>query len=479
MTTGVRVALYARVSTEEQTKKYGLDAQLTALRARARDRGYTIQGEYVDAGVSGGTLDRPELTRLRDAVKRGLVDVVLIPDPTRLSRAHHEQIGLRVELRKRVRVEWLTLPDGDSAAHELLENITSAVGQFEKSEIRRKTHGGRLRRAAAGKRGAGRPAFGIRIAKDGTQEPDPATAPVVRRLFTEYAAGDATLSSLLRELANLGLRAPRGGAWSMPTLHGLLTNRVYVGEGIFNKRRNRGLRNGEERDQSTSKRETWNPEKDWVRFAVPPIVSVDLFDRVAARLKANAKERAGVVGSPTYTLRRLLYCPVCRRVLVAQTVAKRYRYYTCQARGGCGRRLSAPVVEAAFRSTFRTILSNPALLESKLRAEDLRRGAMDVELRSAVDHAQALATRVDKEVANLEDMMADPDLRLRPGRGETSRREGSDSGTCRRGWRRRGRRSPGSSLTRRSSERGRRRMLARRRDSATATTSAGPTSFIS
>jgi site-specific DNA recombinase len=407
----LRAFLYSRVSTEEQGKKYGLDSHVTAFRAWCATNGHTNAGEYLDRGVSGGTLDRPELNRIRADVKLGRGDIVVVPEPSRLSRVHHDQIGLAVEFRKRVRLVYLTLPDGDGASHELLENITSAIGQFERSEIRRKTHSGRLRRAAEGRRGAGRPAFGLRIGKDGRQEPDPTLAPVVRQLFEAFAADVETLSGLLRELANLGLRAPRGGAWSMSTLHAILTNRVYIGEGVYNRRRNRGARHSGERDRSL------NPEQEWVRFAVPPIVSVDLFDRVQAKLKANAVTRWGRKGDSTFTLRRLLFCPTCHRMMVthspkpAAASAKRYRYYSCQPRGGCGRRFSAPVVEAAIRDLFKTYLRDRDRLREKLQQEADRRGASDVELRSGVDHAKTLADKVAREVANLEDLIADPDLR--------------------------------------------------------------------
>ena len=56
----MRTALYARVSTDEQAKKYGLASQITELRALAARKGFTIPdgAEYTDDGYSGAELDR-------------------------------------------------------------------------------------------------------------------------------------------------------------------------------------------------------------------------------------------------------------------------------------------------------------------------------------------------------------------------------------------------------------------------------------
>jgi site-specific DNA recombinase len=83
MTTEPRAALYGRVSTEDQAERFGLASQVSELQALARQRGYTIPagGEFIDDGASGADLDRPALTRLREAIRRRLFDVVLIHDP--------------------------------------------------------------------------------------------------------------------------------------------------------------------------------------------------------------------------------------------------------------------------------------------------------------------------------------------------------------------------------------------------------------
>lgn len=58
------VALYARVSTDEQAENFSIPAQLELLRSYCRSMGYAVYGEYIDAGHSGTTQNRPDLQRL-------------------------------------------------------------------------------------------------------------------------------------------------------------------------------------------------------------------------------------------------------------------------------------------------------------------------------------------------------------------------------------------------------------------------------
>ncbi len=60
-----RVALYARVSTTDQST----DSQLLDLRRYVRERGWDIFKEYVDEGISGTKDSRPALNELMNAAQ--------------------------------------------------------------------------------------------------------------------------------------------------------------------------------------------------------------------------------------------------------------------------------------------------------------------------------------------------------------------------------------------------------------------------
>jgi DNA invertase Pin-like site-specific DNA recombinase len=79
----MKVAIYTRVSTDEQTEQN----QRVILEVWASDRGWTIVDRYCDIGsawqVKG---DRTELNRLMADCHKGIIDLVLIYDLSRLTR---------------------------------------------------------------------------------------------------------------------------------------------------------------------------------------------------------------------------------------------------------------------------------------------------------------------------------------------------------------------------------------------------------
>ena len=85
-TIGQRLAIYARVSTEEQREGQNIDSQIAELERFCRDQGWPIVDIYKDEGWSGGVMARPELDRLRDDARKGLFQAVLINDVDRLAR---------------------------------------------------------------------------------------------------------------------------------------------------------------------------------------------------------------------------------------------------------------------------------------------------------------------------------------------------------------------------------------------------------
>ena len=95
MPTEVRAAIYGRVSSDLQEKERIIRSQLEGLLKYVLELGSVIAGEYVDDGYSGGTLDRPGLDRLRDALRFAEMDVVVFHSPDLPARkAVYQGLGL-------------------------------------------------------------------------------------------------------------------------------------------------------------------------------------------------------------------------------------------------------------------------------------------------------------------------------------------------------------------------------------------------
>ena len=81
--------LYYRLSQEDerQGESVSIDNQRTMLRKYAEEHGFEIHNEYIDDGVSGTTFDRPEVQRLLDDAKTGVINTIIVKDLSRIGRA--------------------------------------------------------------------------------------------------------------------------------------------------------------------------------------------------------------------------------------------------------------------------------------------------------------------------------------------------------------------------------------------------------
>jgi site-specific DNA recombinase len=90
------IAIYARVSTEQQVQQATIESQVTALKERVAADGHVLlpQDIYLDEGFSGSSLLRPALERLRDRIADGVIDRLYVHSPDRLARKYAYQVLL-------------------------------------------------------------------------------------------------------------------------------------------------------------------------------------------------------------------------------------------------------------------------------------------------------------------------------------------------------------------------------------------------
>jgi len=153
-----RAALYARVSTAEQTT----DMQLDELRVLATQRGWLVVGEFVDQASGAGK--RPELERVAELVHRGGVDVVAVWKFDRFARSMRELVNALDDYRTRG-VDFFSLRDGcdtTTASGRMLFGVIASLAEFERELIRERVRAGM---AAAARRGrkAGRPVVWVDV----------------------------------------------------------------------------------------------------------------------------------------------------------------------------------------------------------------------------------------------------------------------------------------------------------------------------
>ena len=81
-------AFYARVSSDQQSQQQTIDSQVAALRDRIAADGVMTEENlrFIDDGVSGSTLARPALERLRDAAYGGAFQKLYVHSPEAFAR---------------------------------------------------------------------------------------------------------------------------------------------------------------------------------------------------------------------------------------------------------------------------------------------------------------------------------------------------------------------------------------------------------
>jgi DNA invertase Pin-like site-specific DNA recombinase len=151
-----KVAIYARVSTINHGQDVSL--QTRELRQFAEARGWTVAGEYIDAGVSGAKVSRPELNRLMADAHKRRFDVVCVWRFDRFARSVSHLLRA-LETFKSLGIDFVSYSeqmDTSTPAGKMVFTVLGAVAELERSLIVERVRAGLRNAKAKGKR-LGRP----------------------------------------------------------------------------------------------------------------------------------------------------------------------------------------------------------------------------------------------------------------------------------------------------------------------------------
>lgn len=206
-----RVALYVRVSTEEQ-RKHGIsvDNQIDALRDYCKANKYKEAGLYNDAGISARKryTKRPALLQLLEDVKQGKIDMLLFTKLDRFFRsvADYYEVMAILDAHK---VPWRAIWEDyetETSAGVFKVNIMLSVAQAEADRTSE-----RLKATFEYKRArnefVGLPPYGYKVV-DKRLVYDEELYPIVRKAFDIYLSSHST-AEVLSYLERVGHRASR------------------------------------------------------------------------------------------------------------------------------------------------------------------------------------------------------------------------------------------------------------------------------
>ncbi|CAA9293540.1 MAG: site-specific recombinases [uncultured Chloroflexi bacterium] len=413
-----RAALYPRVSSKGQEEEgTSLGTQEQRCREYAAQRGYVVDEEHVYREVHTGTelWERPQLAKMREAVRRRDVDVVVAFAIDRLSRDPvHMGVIITEADHAGVAVEFVSEPLDNSPEGQLIRFVRGYAAKVEHEKIRERSMRGRRARVVSGKLLPGaRPLYGYRFTADrAAYEVDESTAPIVRRMFAAVAAGQ-TLRAIAASLTADGVPTPMRAArptdgaassnlyWFPSSVRWVLTNPTYTGQAS-------GLRFVRSKGANGVKTLMLRPVQEQIALpdgTVPPLIDVGLFQAVQERLRLNRERASRNNRQPEEALLRGGYircghCEYVMQVLRAATPAQN-TVYRCsrgaKVRGACSvHGMSVHLLDAVVWGKVAHILTNPDVI-----ATELRRMQRDDPTEQDLDAAERALTDVARRQRNL------------------------------------------------------------------------------
>jgi site-specific DNA recombinase len=397
----MQVGIYARVSSDLQAETGTIKSQIEALLDRIKSDGLQVPEElqFIDDGVSGATLIRPALERLRDVVYGGTLERIYILSPDRLSRKYAYQILLIDEFRRAgVEVIFLNKQTGDSPEDELLLQVQGVVAEYERAKIMERSRRGKLHAAKHGSVSVMSAApYGYRFISKKVSEDGQARyeivfeeARVVQQIFEWVVKERVTLREVGRRLTANAVKSRTGKTtWSAKSILQILKNPTYIGKAAFGKTKQGPkrpcLRPAKGRDKQ--KPEPYSsysvPEEEWIYIPVPPLVAPALFEEVQEQLSVNKSTRRVRKEGAKYLLQGLVGCKLCGYALTAKPCvcgknkSLLYIYYRCSGSDGyrqhdgkaiCDNKpIRGDLVESAVWEQVVNVLRQPELIEKEYK----------------------------------------------------------------------------------------------------------------
>ena len=335
-----RVALYLRVSTGRQAENdVSLPSQRDMTTLYCLAQGWDIVTEFVEPGASATDDKRPVFQKMLEqaASPERTFDVICVHSFSRFYRNGAEMELTIRKLRKHgVDVVSMTQPTGDDPSQQLMRQIIGIFDEYTSRENGKNVTRAMRESAKQGFWNGATPPLGYKIIeaeRRGSKikkklDVDPVEAELVRLIFKLYTEGDQRTGALgIKEttkwLNERGYRTRRGATFGIGPVHGILKNACYAtGKWPYGRKNSR---TGALHDPATI-----------VEIDVPPIIPIETFDMVQAKLARNNPKVTAprIVNGPTL-LTGLAVCASCGSGMTRTGTARGHRsysYYTC---AGC------------------------------------------------------------------------------------------------------------------------------------------------
>ena len=302
----MNAVVYARYSSHKQGEQ-SIEGQLAAAYKYASEHGYTIIHEYVDRAQTGRNDDREQFQQmLKDTAKRQF-EAIIIWKIDRFGRNREEIAFNKYRCKKNgVKVLYTAESIPDTPEGIILEAVLEGMAEYYSVQLATNVKRGMDNVARKGQSVGGTIPLGYRSVNK-KLEPDPQTAPLVKRIFEMYAEG-YTQKELVDHLNAEGLRTRKGKPLTVNSIRAVLKNKKYIGIYHYN-----GI--------------------EYPDAEIPALVDVETFDKVQRLLVQNKRAPARKWTKADYMLTGKLFCGLCSHTMVGESgtgkSGARYLYYNC------------------------------------------------------------------------------------------------------------------------------------------------------
>lgn len=303
---GKNAVIYARYSSSGQREE-SIEGQIRDCQRYAEASDLLIIDTYIDRAITGTTDDRENFQRMiADSAKHNF-QYVICWKLDRFSRDRYDNAVYKRKLKQngvRVLYAMENIPDDPSGI--ILESVMEGLAEYYTRDLAEKVKRGNYDSALQGK-SLGHPMFGYTIGEDHKYHIDPATAPAVRFIFEQYAAGVPN-REIIQQLNERGYRSIRGAEFNDNAIPRIIKNEKYMG--------------------------IYRYYDLVIEDAVPPIVEKELFAKANERM-IKTKRAPAAKRTVNYMLTGKLFCGLCGAAMVGDSGTSRtrgtvHRYYSCK-----------------------------------------------------------------------------------------------------------------------------------------------------
>lgn len=407
--TPIKVAIYVRVSTEEQAEHgYSIEAQLETLRNYCELYGKEVYEEYVDAGISGKSIEgRFALQRLLKDAENNLFQEVLVWKINRLARNSLDLLTT-IEQLKDWNITFRSFTEKfetETPTGKLTLQMMSAVGEFERNTTVENVKLGMKQRAKTGKHNGKLP-LGYKSVHDPKNSSGrskviiiESEAIIVKKIFQLYASGRG-LRSIANELNHSGCRTKTGNTFSTAGIKDILHNPFYYGKIRYNRYVN----------WSDKRRRGKNNEPIIVEGQHEAIVTNDLWNKVQFLIQKRSITPSRIFNGE-FLLTGLIRCPQCGAAMVASRTKsksksgeiKNHLYYSCGAFRSKGSSVCSAnsirkqEAEEEVMNRLAQVLSKDSILKAIVDKINHRLSTRTIPLQAELEHIRSQLEQADSK----------------------------------------------------------------------------------